>query len=95
MWLAHVVPLPKEIAVKDLIFRSTPLSDSSKVLSRGVISLPLLDTRGEKWPTVKQLAINNERAAYESAYVPLRAQPPNDPLKLEALAGLDRSLNSP
>jgi hypothetical protein len=98
MWSAHVVPLPKEMSVKDLIFRFTPVSDSSKAskaLSRGVIALSLLDTTGEKWPTVmKQQALRNERAAYENAYAALRAQLLNDQLKLEALTDLDRSLNS-
>ena len=98
MWTSRVVELPKGMSVKDLIFRFTPFSGStntSKALSRGVIALSLLDTTGDKWPTVmKQAALNKERIAYETTYAKLREQLLGDKLKLETLGELDRSLDS-
>lgn len=97
-WYTKVVPLPKDLSVKDLIFRFTPSSASpnaSKALSRGVIALSRLDVEGKKWPTVmKERGLDKERAAYEVAYVRLREQLIDDKFDRKALVELDRSLDA-
>jgi len=97
-WSSKSVPLPKEMSVKDLIFRFTPSSGSSgasKALSRGVIALSRLDVEGKMWPTVmRQDELDNERLGFEESYAKLRDQLVNDEFNHKALAELDRSLDA-
>ncbi len=97
-WTSKAVQLPKELSVKDFIFRFTPLSNStnvSKALSRGVIALSRLDVEGNKWPTVmKQKELDKERVGYEVAYDKLRVQLIHDKFDLNALIKVDLALDN-
>lgn len=96
-WSSKTVPLPEGLSVKDLIFRFTPQSGSSKssaALSKGVIALSRLDIEG-KWPTVvKMEALDRERAAYENAYAKVRDQILNGEFNLNVVLEMDRTLTA-
>ncbi len=97
-WYTKVVPLPKGLSVKDLIFRFIPTSGSanaSKVLSRGAIALSRLDVKGDNWPTVmKHTGLDKECLAYESAYAKLRDELLGDKFEVKTLLTLDRALEA-
>jgi hypothetical protein len=97
-WYTKKVQLPKEISVKDLIFRFMPArgaADASKVLSRGAIALSRLDVKGENWPTVmKDAVLEKERRAYETAYAKLRDELLSDKFNVRTLLALDASLDA-
>ncbi len=96
-WLKNPVKLPNGMSVKDLTFQfmsASNSSDSSKLLSKGVIALSRLDIEG-KWTTALSVdALASERTSYEKAYAKVRDQVLAGKLTVDALLAMDRTLDS-
>ena len=96
LWQSRPVSLPDEMSVKDMIFRFTPLTTSSKTsvaLGRGVIALSRLDIEG-KWPiSLAMKELEPERMAYERAYAKVRDEVVMGTLDVKSLLELDASLD--
>jgi hypothetical protein len=96
-WSSKAVSLPPGTSVKDLVFRFTPQSGSSKTsaaLSKGVIALSRLDIKG-RWPTFMEIpALEAEKTAYENAYAKVRDRLLAGQFDLKAVLEMDRTLDA-
>ena len=97
-WQSKSVALPEMMSVKDLIFRFTPLSSSSKssaALSKGVIALSRLAVTGKAWPTPLQLPeVERERLEYEKAYAKLSEEIRAGDFNIKSVQEMDKSLDA-